>query len=1260
MLGGTYFDAGSSEFDAFGDLFTQFNGDTDPDGLGGSFSGAHKPSYLAPGVDGFGPGDYSGDYTGQGDSIYWGPYGDDSSTDASSVQHEKKQPVDGPHFGPGFLVPTDSIDAGAGSGGSGTGSGGSGAGSGDPVAPAEIEMQDLGNLPDVPEVPDALFGSSGTSEREQIDESLISLDDRSAHRYGGTDSEGTGATGTTGTTGTTDTTDPSYQSEFDDPQNFGQGGSVEMQPLRSEAETMFWDHYDPNEFFNSKKVIAQEYGISEEQAGGSAFDDLRNELQNLFYANDTYDGDSYWGDSVPEQAGDSVAGAQPVEADGGGGGSIEMQTLTPGGDYTDTAPSFVDTVPDSEAAPLLGDHAAPMPLDDLPSGSESAFSWEMLDPDMIKSSESLQAGLTEALADESALSLGSAGIGTEMSAMGSFLQSRAIDGIMGVALMPYFDWLDDATGTPWVSRSIQGTLALYGLLGAGDPFGAIAAPIGWGIQEYMKQRERLLANKDPEAERGRKFGYVREGNKWYPAIQTLKERDEGWIGSNNTQVTFQYGSEIKWRKGKLGEWIPYFEEGTYGIKNFHVNDSEVDDPEHEAGKDYQRRVDPLRDFYYLSEEETLNYLHNVMGGDSVSDDRDHVYTPEEQAAIEAARQQSYSDFGSNVHDDESWMQYWGENGNDDERAAYNKRSGYVDQLQDIRQTLEFMQSYRYSEAGSLQTTDFGMDEFEGSREFRETVNDQGALGIASWDNDATACNPQMGCYRTGTKIADANGRPEGFSADDVYADGTKTFQQSAEMRWLTDEFFKQKDLLYKAQKAAGLSKGFDKIFGPKMPPEDAPWWFRDASGEYTHMDGKYSEGDRTLENSAWALYQDNAWEFGALDTTTQLQDALAKIEASGSSEWYGTDHYRNDDQRTYLAQKAYTRYLFSKINQLGGYDYTFGSDPNRADDAMEHFFKDGVYDYRHRDPDRYRSTGGDGLSWGLDPMYSELDDGLDPAGALTYGSRYINHRDGWEDPGAYATDGNYGQDNDALYNLRHYGIIGTDAESNPDYIAGNFNDMLDYNAAMGNEVFPWDPVQERYVKMGDQTPGLIYNDETGAYEEPDGWGKTDGTQDAQDTPVATLPTLDEDEQETDTWGGGGYGQVVDGSWFGDFGGLPIPGVDYPETFVYNSGSNTVQAPDGSTFDLPQDYDEAWDYYDMLQAVAAQKEQQDDEDAADADADASATQTVPDDHPGTVHDPSPPEADPEPSYQHYPTNVTHPVMHFAPDATAPAHIPIKTV
>ena len=49
--------------------------DTNPDGIFHSFSAAHVPD-----VTGFGPGDYSGGYTGAGDSIYWGAFDDVGST----------------------------------------------------------------------------------------------------------------------------------------------------------------------------------------------------------------------------------------------------------------------------------------------------------------------------------------------------------------------------------------------------------------------------------------------------------------------------------------------------------------------------------------------------------------------------------------------------------------------------------------------------------------------------------------------------------------------------------------------------------------------------------------------------------------------------------------------------------------------------------------------------------------------------------------------------------------------------------------------------------------------------------------------------------------------------------------------------------------------------------------------------------------------------------------------------------------------------
>ena len=136
MLGRDFRDA--DDPDAFGDLFTQFNQDTNPDSMGGSFSGAFRPG-LQEGVDGFGPGDYSGDYTGQGDRVYWGPYNGSESSDASTAHHEQPGTgIDLPHFGPGFLG-MSGMNALLGSGDGGAGDGGGGAP--DPAT---------GDLPEVP------------------------------------------------------------------------------------------------------------------------------------------------------------------------------------------------------------------------------------------------------------------------------------------------------------------------------------------------------------------------------------------------------------------------------------------------------------------------------------------------------------------------------------------------------------------------------------------------------------------------------------------------------------------------------------------------------------------------------------------------------------------------------------------------------------------------------------------------------------------------------------------------------------------------------------------------------------------------------------------------------------------------------------------------------------------------------------------------------------------------------------------------------
>ena len=886
-----------------------------------------------------------------------------------------------------------------------------------------------------------------------------------------------------------------------------------------------------------------------------------------------------------------------------------------------------------------------MLLNDVP--ESSVMSWDMINMSDVPAAN--LPVLSEMMSDGSNLSLSSAGVGTNLT---GFLRNRAVDLIGGQLLFPIFNWLDDVTGDPWTSRVIQGTLATMGLVIGGDPFGVIAAPICWGIQEYMRQRQRLVANNDPEADRGRKFGYVREGDKWYPAIQTSKERDEGWLGSNKTQVTFQYGNEIKWKKKKgSSEWMPYFEEGTYHMKNFHVWDNEVDKPEAEAGETYQKRVDPLRDFYYLSEEETTDYLTGISGGDTImnAEDGQKDFTAEEQASINAAQGTAFGSFA--VKDDQGWSDYWNEK-YPDEAAVYSKRGAYVDQLQDIRKSLEFMQSYRYSDNGKLSSTDFGVNEFEGSREFRNKVNDNNYLGLPTWHSEHNVCNPNAGCVNVGHYYKDLSGRLEGQTAEELADAGKTNFQDSDEMLYLTDMYVQQRDMLFKTQKAAGTSMGFNEKFG-KAVPGYIPTYYTDEEGVFTEPgDDTYRPFDenafRGLKDNGWALYQDGTWLIGPTDTAQQLHDAIAKIEASGEEEYMGTPHYRNEDQRSYLAQKAYCRYLYSKINQLGGYDYFNGVQGTKTT-----IFEKTTA--RMKDKWRVQPQIDVGMGWGLDPMYSEIDDHALPKGS--FGNDII-HRDDWVEPEYAGVKGMMGQDGNELRQLQEAGII-DDWGNNPDFVAGRFKNQDEWLHFTDSGALPYDEAAQQYIAPGEETPHTTYNPDTGTYQIDSGYywdeGKetlvvpgeeTEGYEWNPDTrryekppepvePVA-LPTWDTDDESPD----------FDAGWGHDLG----QDFDVPEGWYIDI--------DGNLYPTQEKQDEL-----DAEAAAQQQREQDEADAAaaaaqqalddkakdDADAAAAAAQVVPDDTHGATH------VHDEPYVPEH-----HEIMHFAADPTAPAHIPMGLI
>ena len=521
-----------------------------------------------------------------------------------------------------------------------------------------------------------------------------------------------------------------------------------------------------------------------------------------------------------------------------------------------------------------------------------------------------------------------------------------------------------------------------------------------------------------------------------------------------------------------------------------------------------------------------------------------------------------------VHDDQGWSDYWSAN-SPEEAEYYNQYGAYVDHLQDIRRSLEMMQDYRYSDPGSLSTSDFGKNEFEGSREFRGILNDSSFLGMPKWNSAGSGIR--------GYNFQSQGDRLQGATASEVQQSGLENFQDNPEMLYLTDIYVEARDQLYQTQRAAGTSMGFNEQYGHAAPDylptyEQSLGVFdeKTAGSEYYYFQPTAFHG---LESSGWALYQDGTWEFGALDTADELHDALAKIEASGDGDNIGTPHYRNEDQRAYLAQKAYTRYLFSKINALGGHDYLTETDGTR-DTVFS------GYDNRTQDESRPGpSADSIGYDWALDPMYSRLDDQ-----DMLYGSfgTDVVHRDGYVPPDIE----HYGQEGDALHQLQEAGIIGA-GEDNPDYIAGRFTDAQQWADAFdGNEGSerdqPWDEKTQTHVAPNSGgSPGSTYDPDTNTYVMSDYdrtmWGYV------EDDPGAVLPELDPDAAPVDDV------FFDDRRHDDDDGGLPEP----------DSAGATAEA--------------AAQYQEWLDSLEPPK------------------QTVPDEHPGATHvhdEPREPEYVPE--------------------------------
>ena len=597
--------------------------------------------------------------------------------------------------------------------------------------------------------------------------------------------------------------------------------------------------------------------------------------------------------------------------------------------------------------------------------------------------------------------------------------------------------------------------------------------------------------------------------------------------------------------------IPYFDEGTYRQKDFHVWDNELDTTNEQSGKRWRDQSDPLRDFYFLSDDETTDFLQKLSGGDTVTQDSTHVYSAQEQEAIRAAQKSAFDMM--KPHDDVSWSDTWAQYGDEGQKAYYAQYDQYTRTLQDVRSGLELWQDYLTSEPGNVYTTHADEDQYSGARAFRRVINDSGYLGYRGQEKG------QMH-------------RPKGSTAAEMQENALEASGRTDEGDWLVKERFKAVSVLYESQKRAGTSMHYDKLFGDLtgVPDQDVPGWlkpvFAEGENEYSlrfrggtaKSDALHKKWDATkgsIEQYAWRLYTDGTWEIGDVSTDEGLKDALRQIEAAGDSSLIGTSDYRSANQRDYLANKAYVRYLDAKLDQLG----LSGVSPFHAGDPEA--------DAKYRQQSQGYLSG-----FGLPPQYSYADD----FAKWGYNLPPTRNKYQYDQIKKYGIDGNPAwreyrtQDPDFklseedlrkaqevpewLQQVNQYII--KDGVS-PDQIAGRYASAADYQKALGilserdpvywdpadealpavveqpeqqPEQQPWDPwadgvplnelpydtIQKKYVQPKDKTPGLVYDQQSGTYVVPN-HAAVQPEKPKADVPEATVHGGD-DTYADDFWG----------------------------------------------------------------------------------------------------------------------------------------------
>ena len=197
-------------------------------------------------------------------------------------------------------------------------------------------------------------------------------------------------------------------------------------------------------------------------------------------------------------------------------------------------------------------------------------------------------------------------------------------------------------GSTWFNLG----LSMIDVMVSGDPLGLAVVGTMKMLSAQAAADARRQDNLDPQKERGKKYGYVRVGDTWYPAFSDTDFKGEGWFDSSNA-TALQYGENMIWKRVFVGgreqsRLQPFFEEDDRHYKIFEMSDAEfknqaiagqkynfeTEDEVRYGGKAQIDNWDPMRNWYLLSGDDVNKMMNGIASGDVHATDSFKVWHQE--------------------------------------------------------------------------------------------------------------------------------------------------------------------------------------------------------------------------------------------------------------------------------------------------------------------------------------------------------------------------------------------------------------------------------------------------------------------------------------------------------------------------------------------------------------------------------------------------------------------------------------------------------